>query len=104
MARWGGYPLFKRAKSCRTACCACRSRKPACNNGKHPPRILRTGRAKALRRSAKGDRCLKVPGLSTHGTVGGLQLVFPEIGRAPGRAKEYSGQKNAVAATSQASK
>jgi len=43
-----------------------------------------------------------VPGLSAHGTVDNLQLVFPEIGRATDRPKERSEQKAAIAATNHA--
>jgi hypothetical protein len=59
-------------------------------NRKHPPSIVRTGCAKALCWGAKGKRGFEVPGLSAHGTIDNLQLVFPEIGRAADRPRECS--------------
>src|SRR5271170_3493312 len=93
------YLQSKRAKSCHPTHCTCHSRSRTCNNRKHPPSIVRTGRAKALCRCAKGKRGVEVPGLSAHGTIDNLQLVFPEIGRAAERPGECSA---AIAATNRA--
>jgi hypothetical protein len=43
-----------------------------------------------------------VPGLSAHGTIDNLQLVFPELGRAAECPRECSKQKAAVPGTNQA--
>ena len=43
-----------------------------------------------------------MPRLSAHETIGGLWLVFPEIGRIAERTKEYSEQKTTVAAANSA--
>jgi hypothetical protein len=43
-----------------------------------------------------------VPGLSAHGTIDNLQLVFPEIGRAAERPEECPQPKAAIAATNRA--
>jgi hypothetical protein len=43
-----------------------------------------------------------MPGLSAHGTIENLQLVFPEIRRAAERPGECSEQKAASAATNRA--
>jgi hypothetical protein len=59
---------------------------------------VRTGCAKALCRSAKGKRSVEVLGLSAHGAIANLQLVFPENGRATNRPKERSEQKAGIAA------
>jgi cysteine rich repeat protein len=69
--------------------------------GNSPPTmgsIVWTGCPKALRRGEKRNRCLEVLGLSPQGVIGRLQLVFPEVGRVAGRAKEYPEQKTAAAA------
>ena len=92
-----GHARFKLAKTCRATCCARRNQHSACSNGSHPSCVLRTGCTKALRRNAKGNRCLEVPRLSAHETIGGLRLVFSEIGCIADRTKEYSEQKTAVA-------
>jgi len=60
--------------------------------------IMRTECAKALCWGAKGKR-VEMPGLSAHGTIDDLQLVFPEIGYAADRPKERSEQKATVAGT-----
>src|SRR6516162_6573713 len=92
----------KRAKFCNTNRCACHRRELTCDDRKRPPSIVRAGCAKALCWGAKGRRGLEVPGLSAHGTIENLQLVFPGIGRAADRPGEYSEQKATVEATNHA--
>ena len=65
--------------------------------------ILRASCGPDAQRLCAGARrendVLKCLDFSAHGTIDNLQLVFPEIGRAADRAKEYSEQKAAIAAT-----
>ena len=63
---------------------------------------MRTGYAEILCWGAKRKRRLEVPGLSAHGAVDNLQLVFPEIGRTTDRPKKLSEQEASVAATNYA--
>ena len=68
--------------------------------------ILRASCGPDVQRLCAGARresdVLKCLEFSAHETIDNLQLVFPELGRAADRAKEYSEQKAAVAATNDA--